>query len=241
MVKPAFANVNNVPQVIFAGGDGVIYSFVPETGRLLWKCDCLPMRERKEKLDFDNFFIGTPVVVGDKLFIGQGMPSDVGPAPKNTYVLCLDIMKKGDVSLNSYDPKSGANKDSALVWAFGGPVFPVPKKGRKANFGSTDSTAAVKMDSVIPEKYGDIHRLDVNGGRSGARFQGRGLRLSYRVDGRVFVGTDDGEIVIFAHGRTAKVLATIDFDEFIGTTPVAANGVLYVMTRSMLYAISQDK
>ena len=79
------------------------------------------------------------------------------------------------------------------------------------------------------------------GAGSGSMISGASdSRLSpYWVDGRVFLGTDDGDgVVIFAHGRTAKVLATIDFDEGMATTPVAANGVLYVMTGSQLYAIA---
>jgi hypothetical protein len=55
----------------------------------------------------------------------------------------------------------------------------------------------------------------------------------------VYLGTDDGELLIFAHGRTAKLLARIDMEASIHTTPVAANGTLYVATWSKLYAISE--
>lgn len=54
---------------------------------------------------------------------------------------------------------------------------------------------------------------------------------------RYAVGMEDGEVVIFAHGRTAKVLATIDMGEMIHTSPVAANGTLYIATDRKLYAI----
>jgi outer membrane protein assembly factor BamB len=242
--SPTFANVNNVPQVIFAGGDSVIYSFVPETGELLWKCDCLPAREKMEKYEFDNFFIGTPVVVEDRLYVGQGIPDDTVPVPKASYFLCLDITKKGDVSLKSYDAKADANKNSALVWAFGGPVMPVPKKGRKVNFGPTISTAAVHDGLVyIPETTGYLHCLDAATGREVWQHDFKAVVWGspYWVDGRVFVGTDDGTLVIFTHGRERKVLAMIDFDTAITATPVAANGVLYVMTQNRLYAIAHDK
>ena len=52
--SPAFADHGGRPQVIFAGSDGVIYSFVPETGQALGrKCDCpIPARKgRREKED----------------------------------------------------------------------------------------------------------------------------------------------------------------------------------------------
>jgi outer membrane protein assembly factor BamB len=242
--SPAYANVNNVPQVIFAGGDSVIYSFAPLTGELLWQCDCLPLRAKKQKHTFDNFFVGTPVVVGDKLYIGLGAPDFTPGVPKASYFLCLDITKKGDVSLKSYDAKAEANKNSALVWAFGGPIVPTPNKGRRVFFHSTISTAAVHDGLVyIPERTGYLHCLDAATGREVwvHDFKAEVFGSPYWVDGRVFVGTGDDEIIIFAHGRTAKVLAAIDFDELVYTTPAAANGVLYVMTGSRLYAMAREK
>ena len=60
----------------------------------------------------------------------------------------------------------------------------------------------------------------------------------YYVDGKVYVGTEDGEIVIFHAGRQLKVIDRIDMGEALHSTPVVANGVLYVLTRSKLYAIA---
>jgi outer membrane protein assembly factor BamB len=237
--SPAFANVNNRPQVIFAGGDGVIYSFVPETGKLLWKCDCLPVRAGNA-----NSFVATPVIVGDRLYIGQGLPEYTLATPKWSYFLCLDITKKGDVSLKSHNANDKANKDSALVWAFGGPVVPAPAKGRRAELGPTESTAAVHDGLIyLPETYGYLHCLDAKTGREiwNHDLQCAVMGSPYCVDGRVFVGTDDGDVVVFQHGRTRNVLATIDVDGLIRSAPVAANGVLYVMTHKRLYAIARDK
>jgi len=234
------ANVNGARQVIFGGGDGVIYSFDPPTGKLLWKCDCLPKRQKKGAPTVDNYIVATPVVVGDKLYIGLGTHPECG-RPRGSYFLCLDITKKGDVSLKSYVAKAAENKDSALVWAFGGPVHPQPKKGRSVHFGSTMSTAAVHDGLVyITEENGYAYCLDAATGR---RYWEHDLKSSvwsspYWVDGRVFVCSEDGDVVILAHGRDLKVLATIEMDEFVRSTPVAANGTLYVATRSKLYAIS---
>ncbi len=54
----------------------------------------------------------------------------------------------------------------------------------------------------------------------------------------IYIGTVAGEVLIFAHGTQKKVLAKIDMDQSILTTPVVANSVMYVMTRSHLYAIA---
>jgi outer membrane protein assembly factor BamB len=239
--NPAFADVKGNKQVIFAGGDGVIYGFVPATGQLLWKCDCLPHRGKLPRADVDNYFIGTPVVVGDKVYVGLGLHPDHSRASHFSYFLCLDITKKGDVSLKGYDANAPANKGSALVWAFGGPIAPEPRKGRPVYFGKTLSTAAVHDGLVyITEESGYLHCLDaVTGQRVWLHdFKESVWSSPLWVDGKIYVGTQGGEVVIFAAGREAKVIDTIEMDDQpIASTPVAANGTLYFATHRKLFAI----
>jgi outer membrane protein assembly factor BamB len=92
----------------------------------------------------------------------------------------------------------------------------------------------------ISEQYGYLHCLDAATGTHLWSYDAQTELIGspYWVDGRVYLGTDDGELLIFAHGRTAKLLARIDMEASIHTTPVAANGTLYVATWSKLYAIS---
>jgi outer membrane protein assembly factor BamB len=238
--SPAFADHGGRPQVIYAGGDGVIYSFVPETGALRWKCHCLPTRKQRDDRDTDNQFVGTPVVVGDTLYVGMGI-GDGLRGTRWSYFLSLDTTRAGDVSLRNYDAKSAENKGSALVWAFGGPVQPRPKRGPRSHFGRTISTAAVHDGLVyITEAAGYLHYLDA---ATGSRAWVYDLRSSvigspYLVNNRVYVGTEDGEVLIFGHQRAARLLATIDMGEdAILTTPTAVGGTLYIATRSKLYAI----
>ena len=87
--------------------------------------------EKARGPQIDNYIVATPVVGGDKLYIGLGPHLEHPTGVKHSYMLCLDVTKQGDVSLQSYDAKAIANKNSALVWAFGGPVVPRPRKGRK--------------------------------------------------------------------------------------------------------------
>lgn len=243
--NPSVAVVNGKPQVIFPGGDCVLYSFEPETGKLLWKCDCFPTRQKTPEKEH-IYFLATPVIVGDKLYIGLGVGPDAGCSPKFGYFLCLDVTKQGDVSLKSYDAKAAANKDSALVWAFGGMVDPPPAvgKGRKTYFGVTISTACVHDGLVfIPEESGYMQCLDA---KTGVRYWEHDVKTAiwgsaYYVDGKVFVGTDDGEVIVFAASKEKKVLAKNSLDECIQATPLAVNGVLYINTRSKLYAIAEGK
>ena len=78
--SPTFASVDNVPQVIFAGGDCVIYSFEPETGKLLWKCDCLPKRRKKGAAGVDLYIVSTPVVAKDSMS-AWGRRANMRPRP----------------------------------------------------------------------------------------------------------------------------------------------------------------
>jgi outer membrane protein assembly factor BamB len=236
--NPTLATVNGKPQVIFPGGDAVTYSFEPATGKLIWKCSCNPGRTGQGP---NNYFVGTPVVVGDKLYVGLGIAPDVGTPGKFSHFMCLDITKTGDVSPRSYDARAAENKASALVWAFGGMIEPPPAKGRKVAFGHTVGTAAIHDGLVyIPETSGILHCLDA---KTGERYWHHDFKTgvwgsAYYVDGKVYVGNEDGEIVVFAAGKKLKVLATIDVQEPVRATPVVANGVLYVMTKSKLIAIA---
>jgi outer membrane protein assembly factor BamB len=236
--NPTLAVVNGKPQIIFPGGDAVIYSFEPATGKLIWKCDCNPARTRQGP---NNYFVATPVVVGARLFVGLGAAPDVGTPSKFSHFVCLDVTKQGDVSPKSYDAKAAVNKNSALVWAFGGMIDPPPAKGRRAAFGCTISTAAIHDGLIyIPELSGYLHCLDAS---TGERYWDHDFKAAvwgaaYYVDGKVLVGTEAGDIVVFAAGKNRKVLATVSMDETVHMTPIVANGVLYVTTKSKLFAIA---
>ncbi len=237
--NPTVATVDGKTQVIFAGGDAVLYSLEPETGKLIWKCNCNPVRN-KAKRETDNYMISTPVVVGDRLYVGMGVYPEHATTPRSAHVVCIDITKKGDVSPKTLDTKDPANKGSALVWAFGGMINPPPAKGRQAYMGPTISTPCVHDGLVyIPELAGYMHCLDA---KTGQRHWEHDFRATvwgsaYYVDGKVYVGNEDGEVVIFAAGKEKKILSTQSMDDGIHGTPVVANGVLYVITKSKLYAI----
>jgi hypothetical protein len=57
------------------------------------------------------------------------------------------------------------------------------------------------------------------------------------IDGKVYMGADDGTMYIFEAGKQKKILAKINVDEVLKGPPVMANGILYVMTSKQLYAI----
>jgi outer membrane protein assembly factor BamB len=255
--NPTLASVNGKPQVIFAGGDCVIYALEPEKGDLIWKCNCNPIPRMGN--DINPYIIATPVVVGDRLYVGLGIHPDNGRSLPYSHFLCLDITKKGDASPKSLDAKDPANKNSALVWAFGGEIKPPPKKGSRNYFGKTMSTAAIQDDLIyICEEIGLLHCLDA---KTGQRYWHHDFReyvwgSAYWVDGKVCVGTKAGDVVLFAHGKERKYYCegklhvsksekdsrpVASMDDQIESTPVVAGGVLYIASKSKLFAIANGK
>ena len=143
--SPAYGVLGGVPQVIFAGGDGWVYSFDPQgdgngNSKLLWKFDCNP-KESKWELGgrgTRNNVIATPVINDGLVYVAVGQ--DPEHAEGNGHLWCIDPTKRGDVSptlafhvdnpdetiphrrLQAVDPKNGEvardNPNSAVVWHY---------------------------------------------------------------------------------------------------------------------------
>lgn len=239
--SPAFAVVKGKPQVLFPGGDGLLYGLEPMTGEIIWKFDCNPKKSVFKPLGRGdkNYIVSTPIVYEDKAYIGVGLNPEDGTGAGHFW--CIDITKTGDLSPvdDNLDPKAAANKNSGLVWHLGGKA---PEGGdRDYIFGRTISTAAAHDGLVyIADLDGFFYCLDAKTGQKywDHDFKSTLWSSPYYVDGKVYIGTDDGEIHVFAAGKAKKQLATNEMERAIKGPIVVAGGVVYVMTDSALYAIS---
>src|SRR6266446_6163063 len=226
--NPAALEVAGKKQVIFPGGDGVLYSLKPEDGSLIWKFNCRPQKLEKEGIT-PNYFVATPVCDAGKVYIGMGLYPEHATGGPFSHFLCIDAGKTGDVSPHRLDMNDPANKGSALAWAFGGPIVPRPAKGRPVNFGRTISTCAVQDGLVyISEETGYLHCLDA---KTGQRYWMHDFKSAvwgspYYVDGKIFTGVEDGYLWVLEAGKTLKVLANIDMGEGMQSTPVVSGGTL---------------
>jgi outer membrane protein assembly factor BamB len=146
--SPACGEFNGVAQVLFAGGDGWLYSFAPEgdgkgNAKLLWKFDCNP------KTSFytvsgkatRNHLIGTPVVYEGLVYVAVGEDPEHGEGVGHLW--CIDPAKFTDgrdvspeLAFNSKDPSTPiphkrlqavvedegdfarANPNTAAVWHY---------------------------------------------------------------------------------------------------------------------------
>jgi outer membrane protein assembly factor BamB len=246
--NPAYAVVNGLPQVIFPGGDGWIYSFEPGTGKLIWKFDCNP-KDAKYALKTGprSDFIATPVIYDDKVYIGIGQDPEHGQGVGHLW--CIDMTKKGDVSpelvtdASRFPPKTKPNPNSAKVWHYGGKAD-VNKVRRAYYFGRTMSTCAIHDDLLyVAELAGYLHCLDAKTGKVHWVFDAESEIWSspYYADGKIYLGTDNGTLFVFAHGKQMKLLAKNEMGSAVRATPVAVNGTLFIMTENKLFAVAEKK
>jgi len=249
--NPAYAVVDGQPQVVFPGGDGWIRSYDTD-GKLLWKFDCNPKDSEYELggKGTRNDFIATPVIYKNRVYIGVGQ--DPEHETNVGHLWCIDMTKRGDVSpevvtdYSVWPPKTKKNENSALVWHFGGPADAETRKKirRNYNFGRTMSTCSVHDGlCYVAELAGWVHCLDAETGKLYWQHDTKAPIWSstYWADGKVYLGNDDGTIVVFAHGKQKKILAENTLEGRVRATPVAANGTLFVMTENKLYAIAEKQ
>jgi outer membrane protein assembly factor BamB len=250
--NPVYAEPNGKPMIIFPGGDGWMRAYNPANGDLLWKFDCNP-KDTVYLLGPEatrNDFVSTPVVWENKLYIGVGQDPEHKKGVGHLW--CIDITKEPknkDKDLtpakNNFDPKAEVNKDSGLIWHFGGPA----PEGADRNylFGRSMSTCSVHDGLCYAADYdGYLYCLDA---RTGEKHWEHNLRADtwsspYWVDGKIYIGNESGRMNIFKHGKNKKPLGQVAMRaSYIRATPVAANGVLYVTTENptKLWAISAKK
>src|ERR1700677_1337645 len=95
--NPAYAVVDGQPQVVWPGGNGVLYSFTPD-GKLPWHFDCNP-KDAKYQLGAKGTrsdFIASPVIYKNRVYIGTGQ--DPEHLQGVAHLWCIDMDKRGDVS-----------------------------------------------------------------------------------------------------------------------------------------------
>ena len=183
--SPAYAVLGGVPQAIFPGGDGWLYSFLAARGtggkpQLLWKFDCNPKTAvwKGEGRGDRNELISTPVIWEGRVYLATGQDPEAGEGQGDLW--CIDPTRRGDTSaeivvdaqgkpvpprrLSAVDLKAGEqvrpNPNSAALWHYRGAA-----KGEAAK---SDGEAAFKETmhrsmSMVAIKDGLLVTADFNG------------------------------------------------------------------------------
>ncbi|MFN8710972.1 MAG: PQQ-binding-like beta-propeller repeat protein [Planctomyces sp.] len=262
--SPAFGVFNGVAQVLFAGGDGYIYSFTAEgkngQADLLWKFDCNP----KDSIYLlggratRNHLIATPVVFDGYVFVGVGEDPEHGEG--NGHLWCIDPNKRGDVSptivynskepntpiphkrLQALDEKAGdferENPNSAAIWHYTG----TNTEEFETTMHRTLGTVSIRDGLLfISDFSGLFHCLDVKTGKphwTHDMFAGSwGSPLI--VEDRVYISDEDGDISIFKVAAEKELIGEVSMGSSVLTSPVVANDTLFIANRNRIYAIQE--
>ncbi|MFT4558099.1 MAG: outer membrane protein assembly factor BamB family protein [Planctomycetales bacterium] len=288
--SPTTGEFKGQMQVIFAGGDGWVYSFDPKgdgdgNAKLLWKLDGNP-KDSKWILGgrgTRNNIIATPVVYDGMVYVAVGQDPEHGEGVG--HVWCIDPNKRGDVSstlakgkdgkeisprrLQNVDTDEGEkielNPNSAVVWHY----TKVDSDGNgkfafEETMHRTIGTAAIKNDLLfISDFSGLFHCLDAKKiDEKTTNDDGTHPPVVYWkydmfaaawgspliVDGKVYIGDEDGDIAIFMLSSDPEVampdeepIAEVNVGNAVYSSPIVANNVLYIANKSTLYAISSEE
>jgi outer membrane protein assembly factor BamB len=108
------------------------------------------------------------------------------------------------------------------------------------------SSAAIH-DGVmyIADLSGFVYALDVKTGKQLWKYDTFAAiwGSTFYADGKVYIGDEDGDIAVLAAGRDGgekgegKLLYETNMGAAVYTTPIAKDGVIYVASRTRLFAI----
>lgn len=227
--SPAGGMVNNKEMIILGGGDGFCYGLATEAEdkdsvkalKELWRYDCNPATYRLKNnkpikyatFDGPSEVIATPVLYNNRVYVPIGQDPEHGDGVGQ--FVCIDATKSGDVT------------KTATVWANN-------KVGR-----SLSTPSIINGLVFVGEFAGKVHCLDAE---TGVIYwthdtKSRIWASSLVVDGKVYVGTEDGDVVILDAAKKLKVHPAVDMRTPVYSSPVVANGTLYIATMTHLYAI----
>jgi len=209
---PAVGKLGGVDQVVSAQGDGWVRGYEATTGKKLWEFDTNPKDAVWPRTR--NEVISTPVLYEDKVYIANGQDPEHGEGVGHFY--CIDPTKRGDITQT-------------------GRVFHFDKIRRSI------STAAIFEGLIyLPDFSGFFHCLDA---KTGQEYWVHDLTSAVWgsalvADGKVYLGNEDGDVVVMQSGKEKKLLTTINMGSAVYSTPVPAHGTLFVMNRNQLYALA---
>ena len=270
--SPTAAELGGVPQVIFGGGDGWVYSYKCDEGKdgkpeLLWKFDANP-KESKWILGgrgTRNNIIATPVVWNEKVYVAVGQDPEHGEGVGHLW--CIDPTKRGDVSpqlafavsdrsqtlshrrIQAVEPEKGEvatdNPNSAVIWHYdrtdqnGDGEFDFEEIMHRSC-----GTVAIKDGLLfISDFSGLFHCLDAQTGQVHWTYDmlAAAWGSPLIVDDKVYIGDEDGDVSIFnLTAEPHEPIAEVNMGNSVYSTPIVANGVLYISNKTHLFAIENQ-
>ena len=210
--SPASGKVRGKTLIFFAAGDNTCYAFVPVRPAADGTVKTL------KKVWSCNChvrqLIATPVFYRGRIYVATGQDPLHGKG--KAVLTCIDATKTGDIT------KTGK------IWTYD-------------DIGRSLSTVAIADGLLyIAEIFGAIHCLDA---RTGVRYwkhtvSGQVWGSVLVADGKVYIGTGHKNLWVLKAGKEKKVLQQIKLPGEMFTSPVAANGTLFLATHGYLIAVA---
>jgi len=241
--SPTYGVLSGEPQVIFAGGDGWVYSFDPQgsegKSKLLWKFDANPKTSVWELggRGTRNNIIATPVIYEGMVYVAVGQDPEHGEGVGHLW--CIDPTKRGDVSpelaFNAADPNTPIahkrvqavipeegdltrpNPNSAAVWHYS--QFDQNDDGEvefEETMHRSCGTVAIRDDILyIADFSGLFHCLNAKTGKVNWTYDmfAAAWGSPLIVEDKVYIGDEDGELAIFRHSADPEIAMQKIVDE----------------------------
>jgi outer membrane protein assembly factor BamB len=156
-----------------------------------------------------------PVFYKNRIYVAHG--GDIWWGKREAWLKCIDATKTGDITENGFLWSCDLSRHCC-------------------------STPSIKDGLLFITDCGRMIRcIDAETGKVYWSHQAKGDMWASTLvaDGKVYVGTRRREFLIFEASKEKKLISEIRLDSATASTPVAANGVLYVASMHKLYAIER--
>ena len=209
----AVGKIGDVVQVVIGQGDGWVRGYEAQTGKKLWEFDMNPKDSVWPKTR--NEVISTPVIYENKVYIANGQDPEHGEGVGHLYA--IDATKRGDITT------------SGKIWQFD-------------NIRRSVSTGALKDGLLYYADFsGFLHCIDA---ATGKEYWTHDMLAAVWgspmvIGDYVYLGDEDGDIAVLKTGKTKTVLGEYNMGSSVYSTPVPANGVLFIANRNQLFALKE--
>jgi outer membrane protein assembly factor BamB len=185
-----------------------IRGYDPRTGQELWRLG-----------GSSKITAPTPIVANDLFVVASGR------APERP-IFAIRPGARGDLTL-----RDGATSNAHVVWS---------KTGRGSYM---PTPLAYNGILYVLANNGVFDAYDLQTGaeiyRQRLPYVGSGYSASpVAADGKIYLSSEDGEMLVVAAGREFKLLATNSMGELLMATPALSQGVMFVRTANSLVAIA---
>ena len=254
--SPSTGKVGDKNLVFFGGGDGVLYALdaKPQKGdgskivpvlpgavldreeekdssylkKVFW-ADLNPPEYKTDKngkpfkypaAEGPSEINSTPVFYKNRVYVATGQDPEHGEGVG--HLVCLDATKTGDIT------KTG------VIWEY---------KGIKRSISSVSIDPKTGL-LFIGDFSGFVHCLDAETGKLNWVYDMKAHMWGSTMvaDGKVYVGDEDGDFVVLAAkgGDKPQVLSETNLGAPVYSTPVIANGTMYIASQTHLFAIGAN-